>query len=56
MFANAFALVFELLNSAPTLNSGMPPVDQAVPLTMEVRPLTLVKFCNKTRSDKIIEK
>ena len=44
MLARALALVFEFENSAPTLNSGMAPVDQAVPLTIEVRPLTFVKF------------
>ena len=42
-FARAFALVEALLYSAPTLKTGTPPRDDPVPLTIEVRPLTLVK-------------
>ena len=42
-FARAFALVEALLYSAPTLKAGTPPRDDPLPLTIEVRPLTLVK-------------
>lgn len=41
--ARAFALVEALLYSAPTLIAGTPPRDDPLPLTIEVRPLTLVK-------------